>query len=402
MANQQTPLQQANEFLTHATQAGSGPRLDAWLVYDYQGTNPAFVDLMQSSGFLTRPVFLLLRPGERPVLLVSAVDAGSAASLEQASEVELVVYVGFEDAHRKLAELLRGLRTVAMEYSPMRELPRASRVDAGTVELVRSLDLEVSSSAELLQYATQRWTDEGLASHRRAVDAIARIVLNAFTEIGNRLGAGITEHDVHELIMGNFASEGLVTDHGPVVAANGHASDPHFAPTPEASVRFAAGDWVLIDLWAREQGPEAVYADITWTAYVGQNVPIDRQRVFDVVTGGRDAAEAFLRERIAGGGNAQGWEVDKAARDHITQAGYGDFFVHRLGHSLGRQVHAGGVNLDNLETHDTRSFLKGLGFTIEPGVYLPEFGVRSEIDLYVGDDGLEVTTPIQRNVVLIG
>jgi Xaa-Pro aminopeptidase len=201
--------------------------------------------------------------------------------------------------------------------------------------------------------------------------------------------------------MDRFASAGLITDHGPVVAANGHGSDPHFDPTTGASVRFAPGDWVLIDLWAKEQGPESVYADITWTAHIGGSVPSDRQRVFDVVTGGRDAAAEFLGERLATGRNAEGWEADKVARDHIAAAGYADRFVHRLGHSLGRQVHAGGVNLDNLETHDTRTFLPGLGFTIEPGVYLPEFGVRSEIDLYVGEGGLEITTPIQRSVVLI-
>jgi len=385
-----TPIEQAQEFLASSD-------LDGWLVYDYQGMNPAFADLTGLTGFLTRPIFLLVLPAGRPVLLISAVDAGQVGS----GAFELDVCVGLDDVHRRLGERLAPLRRVAMEYSPMRELPRASRVDAGTVELVRSLGVEVVSSAELLQYATQRWTDAGLASHRRAADALGRIVLAAFAEIGDRLATGVSEHDIYGFIMERFASEGLITDHGPVVAANSHASDPHFAPTPEASVRFAHGDWVLIDLWAREPADDAIYADITWVAYVGDTVPADRQRVFDVVTGGRDAAADFLRERIASGRNAQGWEVDKTARDHIAAAGYGEHFVHRLGHSLGKVVHAGGVNLDNLETHDTRTFLPGLGFTIEPGVYLPGFGVRSEIDLYIGPEGLEITTPIQRDVVLI-
>jgi Xaa-Pro aminopeptidase len=201
--------------------------------------------------------------------------------------------------------------------------------------------------------------------------------------------------------MDRFASAGLETDHGPVVAANGHASDPHFAPTPEASVRFAAGEWVLIDLWARERGCNGIYADITWTAYIGDTVPDEHQRVFDIVTSGRDAAADFISHRVVSGENAQGWEVDRVARDYISKAGYGDYFIHRLGHSLGRQVHAGGVNLDSLETHDTRTFLQGLGFTIEPGIYLPDFGVRSEIDLYVGPSGVEVTTPVQHEAVLI-
>jgi Xaa-Pro aminopeptidase len=390
MANAPTPIEQAQEFLASSD-------LDGWLVYDYQGMNPAFADLTGLTGFLTRPIFLLVLPAGRPVLLISAVDAGQVGS----GAFELDIYVGLDDVHRRLSERLAPLSRVAMEYSPMRELPRASRVDAGTVELVRSLGVEVVSSAELLQYATQRWTAAGLASHRRAADALGRIVLAAFAEIGDRLAAGVSEHDIYEFIMDSFASEGLITHHGPVVAANGHASDPHFAPTPDASVQFSGGDWVLIDLWAREPADDAIYADITWVAYVGDTVPADQQRAFDVVTGGRDAAADFLRERIASGRNAQGWEVDQAARDFIANAGYGERFVHRLGHSLGKVVHAGGVNLDNLETHDTRTFLPGLGFTIEPGVYLPEFGVRSEIDLYIGPKGLEITTPIQRDVVLI-
>jgi Xaa-Pro aminopeptidase len=390
MANARTPIEQAQEFLASSN-------LDGWLVYDYQGMNPAFADLTGLTGFLTRPVFLLVLPTGRPVLLISAVDAGQVGS----DAFELDVCVGLDDVHRRLGKRLAPLHRIAMEYSPMRELPRASRVDAGTVELVRSMGVDVASSAELLQYATQRWTEAGLASHRRAADALGRIVLAAFGEIGDRLTAGISEHDIHEFIMNSFANEGLITEHGPVVAANGHGSDPHFAPTPEASVRFASGDWVLIDLWAREPADDAIYADITWVAYIGAIVPTDQQRVFDVVTGGRDAAADFLRTRIASGQNAQGWEVDQAARDFIAAAGYGERFVHRLGHSLGKVVHAGGVNLDNLETHDTRTFLQGLGFTIEPGVYLPEFGVRSEIDLYIGPEGLEITSPIQRDVVLI-
>ena len=387
---EQTPVQQAQEYLAASS-------IDAWLVYDYQGMNPTLGDVLQTSEFMTRPAFLLVRPEGRPTLLVSVVDVGQV----DASEVDLRPCVGLREVHRELEVALAGLRTVAMEYSPMRELPRASRVDAGTVELVRSLGPEVISSAELLQYATQRWTSAGLASHRRAVEAISGIVLNAFGEIGAGLARGVSEHDIHAYITDQFSRAGLVADHGPVVAANGHASDPHFSPTPEVSVRFAPGDWVLIDLWAKEAGAGSVYADITWTAYIGDRVPSDHQRVFDVVTGGRDAAVEFLAGRLASGRNAEGWEVDDVARRFIGDAGFGDYFVHRLGHSLGKQVHAGGVNLDSLETHDTRSFLPGLGFTIEPGVYLPAFGVRSEIDLYVGPTGLEITTPVQREVVLI-
>ena len=390
-----TPIAQAQQYLTaHPADA------DAWLVYDYAGMNPTLDEVLgtHEDSFFTRPVFLLIPASGTPTLLVSAVDAGQVSSR---SDITIETYRGRGDAHRILEALLHGFRHVAMEYSPHRELPRASRVDAGTVELVRALGVDVVSSADLLQYATQRWTPEGLASHRRAVDAVARIVHEAFTYIGEQRAEGLTEHGVAELIMQRLADAGLTTDHGPVVAVNGHASDPHFAPTPERSVGFAPGDTVLIDLWAREPGPDGIYADITWVAVVGDSVPPAYQQVFDVVTGARDAAAAFLAERIAGGQDVRGWEADRVAREHIESAGYGDAFFHRLGHSLGSQVHAGGVNLDSLETHDTRSFLPGLGFTIEPGVYLPAFGIRSKIDLYVGTDGLEITTPVQRDVVLI-
>ena len=391
MPGQLSPIEQAEAFLQTST-------IDAWLVSDYQGMNPVFADLVRTSGFLTRPVFLLIQPGVKPIMLLSAVDAGQVPS----TGLSIQTYISLQDVHDKLESFLSPLQTIAMEYSPLRQVPRASRVDAGTIEVVRSMGVEVVSSAELLQYATQRWSEKGLASHRRAVDHISAIVLDAFTEIGNRLTAGVTEHDIHEYILARFNQARLTTDHGPVVAANAHASDPHFSPTLEASARFAPGDWVLIDLWAKEQGPDAIYADITWVAHIGTTVPEDRQHVFDVVTHSRDAATEFLRERLSSGQNAEGWEVDDLARRYITEAGYGDYFLHRLGHSLGKQVHSGGVNLDSIETHDTRTFLPGLGFTIEPGVYLPKFGVRSEINLHVGPSGLEVTTPVQRSVILIG
>ena len=385
-----SPIEQAQEFLASSD-------LDAWLVYDYQGSNPALADLTGIEGHFTRPVFLLVPPDGSPSLFVSAVDAGQVHS----DAPLLAVYRGLEDIHALLRTALRPFGRVAMEYSPNRELPRAGRVDAGTVELVRSFGVEVASSAELLQYATQRWTEAGLASHRRASAVISAVVLDAFAFIGEGLLSGVTEHDAAQYIMGRFSDAGLVTDHGPVVAANAHASDPHFDPTPEASVAFRRGDWALIDLWAREPGADGIYADITWTAYIGREAPAEHQRVFDVVAGARDAAAEFLAKRLSSGENAQGWEADQVARDRIAAAGYADYFVHRLGHSLGKQVHAGGVNLDNLETHDTRTFLPRLGFTIEPGVYLPGFGVRSEIDLYVGESGLEITTPVQREVVLV-
>jgi Xaa-Pro aminopeptidase len=301
-----------------------------------------------------------------------------------------------------LADLLESATNVAMEYSPQAALPLASRVDAGTLELVRNQGVEVVSSADLVAYATARWSPEQLASHRRTAQALTETVHVAFAEAGRRYGAGVTEGDVAQFIRRTLASRGLAAPDGPIVAVNAHASDPHYEPPLSGSSPIRPGDWLLIDLWAREEGAEGVYADITWTAYVGSTVPERMQRVFDVVIGARYAAVIALERAFQQGRSLQGWEVDKVARDFVDETGYGAHFTHRLGHSIGREVHGNGPNLDGFETLDTRLLVEGMGFSVEPGVYLPDFGVRSEIDVYLGPQGPEVTTPPQREVVRIG
>ena len=276
-----------------------------------------------------------------------------------------------------------------------------SRVDAGTLELVRGLGVEVVSSGDLLQHATQLWSGTQLQSHLDAAGKLTAIVKDAYAHIGDALASGPSEHDVAEFIRRRFVEEGLEVTDGPVVAVNEHASDPHFEPAPENATAIGSGDWILIDLWSRLTGEDTMFADITWTAYVGESVPASHQSVFDAVVGARDAAVAELEEAFAAGRVLQGWEVDKVARDYIARAGYGDYFNHRLGHSLGGEVHSNAVNLDGWETHDTRQVVPGVAVTIEPGVYLPEFGVRSEIDVYISESGPQVTTEVQRSVVLI-
>ena len=284
----------------------------------------------------------------------------------------------------------------------MVELPRASRVDAGTLELVRSLGVEVVSSADLVQHATQRWSEDQLQSHILAAGKLGAIVREAFAYIGESLASGVTEHEVAEFIRGRFVDEGLEVTDGPVVAVNEHSSDPHFDPTPESSATIEQDDWVLIDLWAKLADEDAMFADLTWTAYVGDRPSEEHQRVFDAVLGARDAALAEIESAFASGRELLGWEVDRVARDYIQGAGYGDYFSHRLGHSLGREVHGNAVNLDGWETHDTRKLIPGIALTIEPGIYLPEFGVRSEIDVFISKNGPQVTTEVQRSVVGIG
>ena len=300
-----------------------------------------------------------------------------------------------------LGEIIRGAARVAMEYSPQGALPRVSKVDAGTLEMVRGLGVDVVSSADLLQYATQRWSDEQLRSHLVAAERLGHIVRQAFGYIGDTLSSGPTEYEVAEFVRRRFGEEGLETSDGPVVAANEHSSDPHFEPTPRSSVAIKAGDWVLIDLWARLRGDDTMFADITWTAYVGDSVPPSHQRVFDAVIGARDAAVAELEQAYRQGRVLEGWQMDAVARDYTARAAYGDYFNHRLGHSLGREVHGNAVNLDGWETHDARQIIPGIAVTIEPGIYLPEFGVRSEIDVFISESGPQITTPVQRSVVLI-
>ena len=391
MANENM-LRDAREFL----QAESLP---GWLIYDYLGCNPVLNQVATPSGHVTRPVFLFV-PADGPArLLTHHVDAGKFAGAS--AGVETVVYSSRSSLETALQETLTSVHRVAMEYSPRNSLPRVSRVDAGTIELVRSMGPEVVSSADLMQYATQRWSPEQLAGHRRAADSLGRIVNEAFALIGQRLSQHPTEFEIAEFIRRRFSDEGLTTTDGPIVSTNAHCSDPHYEPAQSGSSVISAGDWVLIDLWAREDTPGSVYADITWTAYVGATPPPRHADVFSIVLGARDAALAFIQDRHSLGDSVQGWQVDDVARRYISDRGYGDYFTHRLGHSIYHTVHGEGVNLDNFETHDTRRIIPGLGFSIEPGIYLPEFGVRSEIDAYMSDDGPFASSPVQREIVLI-
>jgi len=372
--------------------------LPGWLIYDYRHSNPIFWQVVTASGLVTRPCFLHVPAQGTPHLLVHHVDAGKFA----ASGIELVVYHSRQTMVEALGRLLSGTTRVAMEYSPQNVIPRVSRVDAGTIELVRSLGVEVVSSADLTQYATQRWTPQQLAGHRRAAAKLGEIVNQSFQLIGARLADGPTEFQIAEYIRRRFREEGLESPDGPIVAANAHASDPHYEPISEGSSIIQQGDWVLIDLWAKEVAPGSVYGDITWVAYVGTQVPQRHLEVFHAVIGARDAALKYLEESHRQGSAVQGWQADAVARQYIAQRGYGEFFTHRLGHSIGYEVHGEAVNLDGFETQDTRRIIPGIGFSIEPGIYLPEFGVRSEIDVFMSEAGPYATSPVQREVVLIG
>ena len=388
-----------SQVLQHASEYMAQAEIGAWLVYDYHGMNPVFRYVVGEVRMVTRPCYLLVPRQGRATLLAHHVDAGRF----HRAGLDLQAYVSRADLVEQLRTLLASVHgPVAMEYSPLGALPRASRVDAGTVELVRSLGAEVVSSADLFQYATQRWSEEQLVSHWRAAYALTDTVHGAFRYIGEHLSKGVTEYQVAQYIRRQLSERGLEVPDGPVVAADAHSGDPHYEPSRRRSAAIGQGQWVLIDLWAREPGEAGTFADITWVGYVGEVVPEHHARVFDVVARARDAAFAFMEQAFREGRALEGWQVDRVARDLILQAGYGAYFTHRLGHSLGAEVHADAVNLDDHETHDTRKLIPGIGVTIEPGIYLPEFGMRSEIDVYLSEDGPVVTTEVQRQVVRIG
>jgi Xaa-Pro aminopeptidase len=314
------------------------------------------------------------------------------------------LYSSWQKQVEGLAHLLSGCRRVAMQYSPDNAVPYVSMVDAGTVELVRSQGVEVVTSADLIQLFEARWSEHQLETHLEAGRRVDRVRRAAFEEIAARLRRRkpVTEWDIKQYILEGFRAAGLYTDHGPIVGVNANAANPHYEPSAEQHSPIRTGDVVLIDLWARlDSDPEAVYYDITWTGYAGSEAPSEVVNVFDVVRGARDAAIGFVAGSAAAGTSIAGFQVDDAARSHIAAAGFGDAFVHRTGHSIGRDVHGAGANMDNLETHDERRIIPRTCFSIEPGIYLERFGIRSEVNMYVGNGEARVTGEIQQSLVRI-
>ena len=372
-------------------------KLDGWLIYDYKGSNNVMSEILGQLENVTRPIFLWIPVSGRPELLVSYVDLGQFSGIDLHKEI----FVGRSDMVNKLQNLLKAKSNIAMEYSPFAELPKLSRVDAGTIELIKALGVSVYSSADMVVYATQRWNEDGLDSHIQSGEILGGIVIKAFEFIGENINKGLTEIDVRNFIRTKFDENKMFYDEGPVVAINEHSSDPHFDPDISDGREFKVGDWVLIDLWAKRDVMASIFSDITWVGFIGNNLPPVIQEVFDIVINARDIAVLEINKRFEERMPIYGWEVDKIARDYINELGYGDYFTHRLGHSIGSEVHASGVNLDSLETVDKREIIPGIGLTVEPGIYLPEFGVRSEIDIYITEKGVKVTTPVQKSIVII-
>ena len=375
--------------------------LDGWLFFDHHHRDPIAYRVLELDPKLhaTRRWYYWIPAAGEPTKLVHRIENWNLDPLPGSKRV----YSAWKEQHEKLAAILGNASRLAMQYSPQCMIPYVSLVDAGTVDLLRSLDKEIVSSASLVQYFEARWSAEQLEAHLQAgrlVDATRR---QAFGEIGRRIQAdgAVQEITIAEFIRSRFHQQGLIADDGPTVAVNANSGNPHYAPSAEQSSPIGKGDFVLIDLWAKLDRPGAVYYDITWVGFVGDQPPDEIQNVFEIVRNARDRALEFVRVAVTAQRNIAGCDVDDVARRCIRDKGFAESFTHRTGHSIGEEIHGNGANMDNLETRDERLIIPQTCFSIEPGIYLPRFGVRSEINCYVSATEAKATGEVQQQIVTI-
>lgn len=366
--------------------------LDGWLMYDFRGINPLACRVLGfgEGGHRTRRWFYFVPANGEPQKLVHRIEAGSLDHLPGAK----TIYLRWQELEAGVDDLLVGSKRIAMEYSPRNANPYVSRVDGGTIELVRSFGTEIVSSGDLIQQFEATLSDRQIELHHKAAtltDAAYGVVWDFIAKEIRRSGQ-TDEIAVREVILEHFRSNGLITDHSPIVGVGPHSGDPHYETGTGRETAIRAGDFLLVDLWAKVEDPDGIYSDLTRVAVVGQVVPPMVQEVFDIVAAARDAGIDVAKRGFEKGDVVYGWQVDRATRNVIEKAGYGEFFVHRTGHSIGRETHGSGTHMDDLETHDDRRLMRRTLFSIEPGVYLPEFGVRSEIDVLIDADGVAQVT----------
>jgi Xaa-Pro aminopeptidase len=355
---------------------------DGWLLYDFRGLNNLARRVIGlSGGMLTRRWFYYVPAHGEPRKLCHRIEPHALDALPGAKQL----YLRWQELEAGVQALVAGAKRVAMEYVPRNANPYVSRVDAGTVELVRSFGVEVVPSGDLIQLFEACWTDEQWAMHQEAARHTRSAYDAAFAFIAERVRrvGSVRETEVQQRILDHFKEHGLVADHPPICAVGPHSGDPHYEPGATADAPMKEGDFVLIDLWAKLDKPDAVYSDLTWTGFVGKEVPERYEEIFRIVAKARDAAVDRVRQAFRSRSPLQGWQVDQAARAVIEQAGYGQYFCHRTGHSIGQETHGNGANMDNLETREERRVLPRTCFSVEPGIYLPEFGVRSEVNVYI-------------------
>lgn len=377
--------------------------LGGWLFCDFHHRDHLAYRILgiDSGRMTTRRWFYFIPAKGEPRKLVHSIEKGKLESLPGSTQV----YLPWEQLQASVKKMLGPAKKIAMQYSPKNNLPTVSLVDAGTVELVKSFGHKVVSSADLVQMFESVIDEKGYATHKEAGRLVDRIRAEAFEFIGKgiREGREVTEYETTQFILRRFKESDLVTDDAPIVGNNEHPADPHFEATTRNSRPFRRGDTVLIDLWAKQNIPGAIYYDITWVGFIGDAPPAKYVEIFNVVKSARDAAIAFVKERFAAQKRCYGWEVDDACRAIVKKAGYGKLFTHRTGHSIGEETHGNGVNIDNLETKDERELMRGCCFSIEPGIYLEEsMAARTEINMFIRHDGEpEVTGEIQQELIKI-
>lgn len=375
-------------------------KIDAWLFYDHHHRDAIAYRVLGIPEHLmvTRRWYYVVPAEGEPRKLVHRIEAGHLDSLPGTKRE----YSGWQELFENLKSMLAPYRNLAMQYSPNNIVFTVSLVDAGTVELIRSFGKNIVSSADLVSRFEATLLDEQIETHFAAGKKVDAITAAAFQEIGRRVrNGGTNEFDIQKFFAESFQREDLVTDDLPIVAVNANASNPHYGPSAEHHSPIREGDLVLLDVWAKQNKPGAVYYDITWMGFIGKAPSPKQLEVFEVVKQARDAGVEKVKSAIAAGQKIAGWEVDKATRDVIETAGFGRYFIHRTGHSIATEVHGNGANMDNLEIHDERQILPNTCFSVEPGIYLPEFGVRSEVNVLVRKGAAEVTGKVQRELVIV-
>ena len=374
--------------------------LDGWLFYDHHHRDPIAYRVLglPEKLMVTRRWFYLVPAEGEPRKLVHKIESAHLDSLPGTKQS----YAAWPELFDGIKQMLSSSRDIAMQYSPNNGVFTLSLVDGGTIELIRGMGKNVVSSGDLVALFEATWTDEQVESHFAARDAIDAITAAAFQEIGRRArNGGTNEYEMQQWIVEAFRREHLTAADPPVVAVNANSGNPHYGPEKATAAPIREGDWVLLDIWGKKNVPNSVYYDITWTGFIGNSVPDRIQEIFQVVRAARDAGIKFVEDSIAAGRQISGWQVDDPVRQTITKAGYGKYFVHRTGHSIATDVHGNGPNMDNLEVHDERRILPSSCFSIEPGIYLAEFGVRSEVNMLVRSKSAEVTGRMQEGIVLI-
>jgi Xaa-Pro dipeptidase len=374
--------------------------MEGWLFCDHHHRDEIAYRILglPSDTMISRRWFYVVPAHGDPVKLLHRIEPHSLDSVPGRG----IVYASWQQLLEGLRRMLAPFRELAMQFSPNNLIFYVSLVDGGTIDLIRSLGKQIVSSANMVARLEATWTEEQIRSHFAARDSIDAVVAEAFKGIGRRArNGGTSEYDVQQRIVEAFGRENIVADGPQIVAVNANASNPHYAPTAGSSSPIREGDLVLLDIWGKKNSPNTVYYDISWPGFVGSSIPPRIQEIFDIVRTARDSAIEKVQEAVASGRPMAGWEVDDAARGVIERAGYGAYFNNRTGHSIGTSVHGNGANMDNFEVHDERQIIPNTCFSIEPGIYLPEFGLRSEVNMLIHDRSAEVTGRIQQQMLLL-